>query len=71
MLMGESDESVAPLMEQADFVRPFVPEGVPFRACSIPSACEGFGGVVESEGAIGGGGGGCGSILLVVGVFGK
>ncbi|CAN0439220.1 unnamed protein product, partial [Ectocarpus sp. 13 AM-2016] len=36
MLMGESDESVAPLLEQADFVRGYVPEDVPFRACSIP-----------------------------------
>lgn len=38
MLMGESDESVAPLLEQADFVRGYVPEDVSFRACLIPSA---------------------------------
>lgn len=37
MLMGESDQSVAPLAEQMEAVRPFVPDGVPFMACPIPS----------------------------------
>lgn len=37
MLMGESDQSVAPLVEQANLVRPFVPKGVPLQACSVPS----------------------------------
>eukprot|EP00752_Nemacystus_decipiens_P003036 g2814.t1 len=50
MLMGESDQSVAPLLEQADFVRPFVPEGVPFRACSIPNAAHGL--PTETEGVV-------------------
>ncbi|CAM9319513.1 unnamed protein product, partial [Hapterophycus canaliculatus] len=50
MLMGESDESVAPLMEQADFVRPFVPEGVHFRACSIPNAAHGL--PTETDGVV-------------------
>ncbi|CAN0454654.1 unnamed protein product, partial [Laminaria digitata] len=36
MVMGESDGSVAPLEEQAEAVRPFAPEGVPFRVCRIP-----------------------------------
>ncbi|CAM9522170.1 unnamed protein product [Pylaiella littoralis] len=50
MLMGESDGSVAPLMEQADFVREFVPKGVPFRACSIPNAAHGL--PTETEGVV-------------------
>lgn len=37
MLMGEEDGSVAPLLEQVDFVRPYVPDGIPFRACHVPS----------------------------------
>lgn len=36
MLMGESDQSVAPLEEQVEAVRQFVPAGVPFSACPIP-----------------------------------
>lgn len=36
MLMGESDQSVAPLEEQVEAVRPFLPDGVPFSACPIP-----------------------------------
>eukprot|EP00903_Cladosiphon_okamuranus_P006884 g6704.t1 len=50
LLMGESDQSVAPLVEQADFVRPFVPKGVPFRACSIPNAAHGL--PTETEGVV-------------------
>lgn len=41
MLMGESDGSVAALSEQANAVEAFVPKGVPFRACSIPSKGDG------------------------------
>ncbi|CAM9344823.1 unnamed protein product [Ectocarpus sp. 12 AP-2014] len=50
MLMGESDESVAPLLEQADFVRGYVPEDVSFRACSIPNAAHGL--PTETEGVV-------------------
>lgn len=34
--MGESDESVAPLDDQIEAIRPFLPKDVPFRPLLVP-----------------------------------
>lgn len=50
MLMGESDQSVAPLPEQAQFVAPFLPKNIPFHFLWIPGAAHGL--PTETKGVV-------------------